>query len=220
MVLSVENPHYILATESGLEEILEHSTNDLRCQTIQIFLGPGTDDVLFRSSIERTTEGTCSKYQLMLYDRFGACHKKMVHFSPYRDRPGTNQTCMVSIHRSDALLLQDALADSHLGQALISAEWPFHFRRVNDPFAATFECSPFDVAGQPLSILHSQTTDLPRWCALLDAAAQGQAARGRFHLASLQQTQLRAALSFFPVVDSPNGPIAHILLRLEPEHTP
>ena len=43
MIVSVEPPHSILATETGLDEILHHRTDDLRSQTVQAFEGPSTD---------------------------------------------------------------------------------------------------------------------------------------------------------------------------------
>ena len=216
LIISVEPPSSILATETGLDEILEHRTEDLRYQTIEVLEGPETDRALVRTAISRTARRESSKYQLMLYDRFGRSRRKLVSFSPYYDAPGTSVACMVSIEDSEALLIQEALDACSNAQALLSTEWPFHFQQVNGEFAAMFECSPSDVLGQPVSVVQSHRADSLQWITILQAAVEGQAVHGTYALTSLRKTDFAAALSCFPVVDAPNGPITHVLIRLSP----
>ncbi len=53
MVVSIDDPYHILATETGATEILGHNAEDLRKQTIETFEGPETDKALFRVAIQK-----------------------------------------------------------------------------------------------------------------------------------------------------------------------
>jgi hypothetical protein len=216
MVVSIEPPYQILATETGVDEILLHSAEDLRRQTIDVFEGPRTDRSLFRIAIQKTAVRESSKYQLILYDRYGQSHNNSVTFSPYHDATGTKLACMMAIEESDPILLQDVFKDNVYAQALVSAEAPYHLQMINDEFSSIFRFAREDISGQTMNIIQSHKTDILRWCTLFQTACEGQAVTGTLVLASRWQVDVRALLTFAPVVDAPNSKVTYVLIRFEP----
>jgi hypothetical protein len=67
LIVSVDPPHSILATETGLDETLFHRSDDLRLQTAQVFEEPCTDISMFHLCIQCVATGTTSKYQMIMY---------------------------------------------------------------------------------------------------------------------------------------------------------
>ena len=216
MVVSVENPYSILATEAGIDNIFGHCTNDLRFRTIQVFEGPGTDQSLFRVAIHKTIVREESRYQLILYDAYGRPHNKLVSFSPYHDAPGAKYACLITVENSDAILLTNAFKDSNCAQALVAAEWPHQIHMVNDEFSRAFAFDPTQALGRPVSVLHNDRTDVLRWCTLLQSACEGQADSSFLSFCARSKAPVHALCRCVPVVEDMNGKIRFALLQFHP----
>ena len=94
------------------------------------------------------------KMQLILYDASGNERRMIVSCSP-TSNAWIIVGCLVTLHPSEAITLQDAFANCSHARALVSAEAPNAIHMIDDSFLSHFARSRSEVLGQPLHFIDS-----------------------------------------------------------------
>ena len=220
----------VLASDRGIFMELNYSPHEINGQSIMALTGPRSDPRMLQSAI-KAMQG--HKIQLILYDAARRERHMIVSCSPFHNA-GIYVGCLINLHSSEAITLQDAFKAFRQASALVSADAPHAVHMANDAFLARFECSRPDVLGRPLDIFHSASGGVSEpdcldpalsaqlcadseaaWSAMLRAALGGRAAR-------LPADALNCRggageeVACLPVVEAPNGRIRHLLVTFLP----
>eukprot|EP00292_Cryptomonas_paramecium_P012596 CAMPEP_0113703410 /NCGR_PEP_ID=MMETSP0038_2-20120614/25839_1 /TAXON_ID=2898 /ORGANISM="Cryptomonas paramecium" /LENGTH=362 /DNA_ID=CAMNT_0000627859 /DNA_START=106 /DNA_END=1190 /DNA_ORIENTATION=+ /assembly_acc=CAM_ASM_000170 len=215
LVVTIERPHHILATENGYSDILNHNVEELRLETIQVFTGPQTDVNALQTCIFKARAGESSKTHLILYDRIEGPQLKLVSFAPYYDAPGIELTCLITIVRSNAILLKDVREISQRPSALVTSDYPYHIKMVGQGFTALFGFESAQICGQSINSLICPETDILRWCTMFQNACEGQVDNAELILTTLAQNLNKVRVVCTPVVEHGSGPIKYVLFAFE-----
>ena len=108
LVVSTQPLLQVLAADNGLLHVLGWLPNEAIGQSALSFIGPLSNPQLLQSQIHGMTG---EKMQQTLYDPAGGERRVIVSCSPYH-RAGVVVGCLLKLHRSEAVTLQYAFAES------------------------------------------------------------------------------------------------------------
>ena len=217
LIVTMEKPHHIVATETGFDDLLGHKTDHLRFQTMDALTGPLTDRRLMEMLVESTFTNNCFKHQLMIYGRSRMPIPMLLHFAQFQCPENTEHPhlCLITFELSHAILLKDAVTGHRCAQAVVATERPHRVHFMSEAFRTIFGFSPAQMLGKSIALVHGPDTDAFRWRALLHNAINGQANSGILILRTAAGDQVPTLLCCTPVVEKLNGRITYILLQLQ-----
>jgi hypothetical protein len=218
MVVSLQSPHHVLATEDGVQQMFGFLTSEIVGQSVMKLIGRKSDPVMFQSVIQNTGILESSKVHFTLHDRAGAEKKTMVATAPFY-KEGILIGCHITFRTSFAITLQEAFEESHCPHALVSSKSPNVISMVNEEFSRKFGCNRNQALGQILGTI--QGPDTSGWISLIRNACDGQISRNRVNTRNSSARMHPDGSSFedvvcVPVVEAPNGKVRHILVMFPP----
>jgi len=121
------------------------------------------------------------KVQFILYDRQGDERRVIASCSPYQ-RQRVLVGCQVTLHSSEAIMLQDAFVSCSCARALVSADIPYVIHLANQHFLDHIGCDGTAVLGHPLNDVLGLSSTNPSsaaavWATMQRAALDGRVAR-------------------------------------------
>ena len=179
-------------------------------------------------------EMTSQKVQIMFYDSSGYERSLIISCSPFYESSNFIG-CLIILHASEAITLQEALTESTFPRILVSSSAPYSIHMANDAFLHHVACSRCEALGRPLQTF-STFIDLCEdpfkhenmdgfifevsavWSGLLSLALDGRVAS---HLLTSSDAIYEAkseAVTLVPVVEAPNGHIRHLLITFGPRN--
>ena len=182
--LVVSQQLQVLAADKGLIHVLGCNPDDANGQSVLSFIGPRSNMRLLQSQIHCMTG---EKVQLILYDHAGCERRTIVSCSTYH-RESCFVGCLLKLHLSEAVALQDAFSESPWARALVSAntaDAPHVFHLANDAFSNRFSMTQSEILGQSLHSFCSRLRPMSglsddkgqstedSWLSMMSAALEG-----------------------------------------------
>ena len=178
---------------------------------MKILCGPGTNSTLIRNAMKDASCNAKRQIHVMLYDREGQSRNLVCVFSPFYNHDKQVSGCLVELEHSEVVSIPQALENSPIPKALLSAQPPHAIQLINEAFASRFNLTPELVSGHPIAFVFA---DLPSTATsalepILDQARGGRVAHGALHSSS---TGL--AVTCVPVAGMDDGSVSYLLLLL------
>eukprot|EP00291_Cryptomonas_curvata_P026313 CAMPEP_0172174104 /NCGR_PEP_ID=MMETSP1050-20130122/13461_1 /TAXON_ID=233186 /ORGANISM="Cryptomonas curvata, Strain CCAP979/52" /LENGTH=257 /DNA_ID=CAMNT_0012846007 /DNA_START=175 /DNA_END=945 /DNA_ORIENTATION=- len=223
LIVRLESPYQILATEFGLNELLGYTAEDVHGRPIQILQGPETDEIQLLSAIKQTALLRTTTLRTAFYERSGLGKLACVTFAPFHDNRKVLTGCMITVENLNEGRPSESFEEEICAKALISAEQSDIVQMINEDFIHMFGFSHREAIGESLRLIHGPRTEFSRWCKLFQAACAGEIVQDTVYTANRMGIEFPSAVTCLPVADPLKGRISHVLAlfrRAAPDPVP
>ena len=180
ILVSLDAPHIVLTCGPQLAGLLGYTAEEIVGRSIKILHGPRTETSKISSAIKRSSLNQTTAIQSILYGRSGLGKTLSVTCTPHYDAWGVLRGCAMDMlvpespdnaqARMECLTVEN---NNDFAKVLISAQHPHIVIMANQAFTDFFGFFESQVVGRSLRIIHSPSTDVGRWNALIRSACAG-----------------------------------------------